>query len=90
MSHGIKTVGHIVISPDEWEDMGEQPRNRLLATIEINGVLFHLEAWRICKGEDECNTRVIARPGQPPVAFDDAMHVTEQHDYVLIASPHCE
>lgn len=86
--------GSITIPPSAWERCGTDRRklNRLLAVIEINGVLMHVEAWRVrmrgtvqvpCEDDDDFDAvyRGVAADG----AFSTLSMFGGQ--YVIIASP---
>jgi len=89
---------NIHIPEDAWEPNNAlaDPRQRLLATMSINGCPMHLEAWEVSydeeqgiqflvDGADDLDNLALA------VGADGHFQTVEigDREYVLVASPYC-
>jgi len=89
---------NITIPPSAWEPSGDKsnPRGRLLATMEINGQSFHVEAYHVRNNRD--GEQGIADPifqeewdGITALQNHDGGPFTTQRidrrEYVIVISP---
>lgn len=92
-----RAVATILVLESSWEKTGdeEDPASRLLATLVVNGVSFHLEAFRVTDLENgqrpaEGLTESFndwARAASPDGPFETVSIFDA--DYVIFASPYC-
>jgi hypothetical protein len=88
------------ITQVEWKDISDNgpARSRLLGTIEILGVLMHLEAIQVKDGEEHAQVTVAEDCEEMLDSLfnvfapnDSAFNtlIIEGKEYVLFASPYC-
>lgn len=91
----------LVVPDDAWDWCGDEEqdpsrRTRATATITINGVMFHLDAWLV-KDSEPFETQEMVEGDSDVDAIHGAVYADgsfetvtiEGREYVLVATPYC-
>lgn len=96
----MTTEFRLAIPDDVWEpngDLTDDPRACLFATLRINGVSHHLEAWAVTtidgysQHADHPEYTESFEQLHDAVSADGNFETTRiaDRDYILVASPYC-
>lgn len=90
----------LTVPPDAWEEVGDEddPRNRLIATLYLNTLPMHLEAYevyvdpdnglQVTKCSDLADLVVDLHYGFGADGHWQTLDI-EGREYLVFASPHC-